>query len=301
MPADAQPCPWCGAPLPPPRHMRYHVERCPACGVGVTRPWPTPEQLDAAYGTAYRPTGARFLGPLDRVLRRTRATLARRVDALAPPGPVLDVGAGDGTLLQAVHARGREVLGLERAAAGSDAHPPIVEADIEELPGGWAAIVFWHSLEHMPAPGRWLAAAAERLAPGGLLVVAVPNLASVQAQLFGPRWLALDLPRHLVHLSERALVSRLADLGLEVGRVSHWRGGQVAFGWLDGLVSAAPGHPSLYDALRRPGARLHEQPTTRRWTAVALAILCAPVALLAAVIEVTMRRGGSVHVEARRP
>jgi SAM-dependent methyltransferase len=295
-PDAARTCPWCGAALPPARDGAFHVERCATCSVGVTRPWPTPEQLDAAYGATYRPAAGRFLGPLDRVLRRTRATLARRIDTLAPPGPILDVGAGDGTLIEALHGRGREVLGLERAASGSRMR----EADIEELPGGWAAIVFWHSLEHLPDPARWLAAAAERLEPGGVLVVAVPNLGSLQAQLFGPRWLALDLPRHLVHLPAPALVGRMRALGLQVGRVSHWRGGQVAFGWLDGLVSATPGHPSLYDALRRPGARQHGQPATRRWTAVALGILCAPVALVAAAIEVTMRRGGSVHVEARR-
>jgi hypothetical protein len=46
---------------------------------------------------------------------------------------------------------------------------------------------------------------------------------------------------------------------------------------------------------------MHGQPAGRRWIAVALGIVCAPLALVAAAIEVTIRRGGSVHVEARRP
>ncbi len=78
--------------------------------------------------------------------------------------------------------------------------------------------------------GRALARAAELLQPGGVLVVAVPNSDSLQARVFGDRWFALDLPRHLVHLPAETLVRRLNELGLRRGRVSHLRGGQVVFG-----------------------------------------------------------------------
>ena len=83
----------------------------------------------------------------------------------------------------------------------------------------------------------------------------MPNPASLQARAFGERWLALDLPRHLVHVPAPALLARLRELGLSVERVSYLRGGQVVFGWLHGLVGALPGHPDLYDAIRRPEAR----------------------------------------------
>jgi SAM-dependent methyltransferase len=298
MPADEDRCPWCGTALPPAERGVFHVKHCPTCGVGVTRPRPSADDLAAAYGPAYRPPEGRFLGLADALLRRTRSALARRIDAIAPPGRVLDIGAGDGTLLAALRARGREAVGLERA--GRQAAPDIRDADIEDLDGGWAAIVLWHSLEHLPEPARVLAAAAERLAPGGVLIVAVPNLDSIQARMFGERWLALDLPRHLVHLPAPALVDRLRTLGLDVERVSHWRGGQVAFGWLHGLVAALPGHRDLYDALRLPEARLGSQPPGERRAALALGALCAPVALASAAVEIAVRRGGSVHVEARR-
>jgi len=282
------------------------VKRCPTCGVGVTRPRPSDDELAAAYGTAYRPADGRFVGVTDALLRRTRGALAGRIDAIAPPGRVLDIGAGDGTLLAALRAKGREAVGLERAAseaghAGAAASGDgVMQADVGDLDGGWAAIVLWHSLEHLPDPARVLAAAAERLAPGGVLIVAVPNLDSLQARAFGDRWLALDLPRHLVHLPARKLIERLESLSLHVERVSHWRGGQVAFGWLHGLVAALPGHRDLYDALRLPEARLSSQSPGERRAALALGALCAPVALAGAAVEIAVRHGGSVHVEARR-
>ena len=73
--------------------------------------------------------------------------------------------------------------------------------DLGEIDGRYAAIVFWHSLEHLPNPGEELERAAALLEPGGVLVVAVPNNDSLQAKLFGDRWLALDMPRHLTHIT----------------------------------------------------------------------------------------------------
>jgi hypothetical protein len=237
------------------------------------------------------------MGAGDRLLRRSRGALARRLEQIAPPGPVLDVGAGDGSLLDALRERGRAAVGLERAAA----RPDIREVDILDLDeGGWAAIVFWHSLEHLRDPGRALEHAVGLLADRGVIVVAAPNAASLQARAFGDRWLALDLPRHLVHLPAPALVGRVRELGLRVIRVSHVRGGQVVFGWLHGLVGTVPGTPDLYDAVRRPEARSTELTPAGRASALAAGAALLPVAAAASAAEVALRRGGSVYLEAVR-
>jgi len=230
------------------------------------------------------------------VLRRTRAALAGRLDRILPPGPVLDVGAGDGTLVAAFVRRGREAVGLERHAYG----PHLRSTDIEEMSGTWAAVIFWHSLEHLRRPARALSHTAALVAPGGLLVVAVPNATSLQARAFGDRWLALDLPRHLVHLSPPALLSKIEDLGFRIERVSYLRGGQVTFGWLHGLVGRLPGRPDLYEVIRRSEARSAAQGPARRLYAVVAAAAAAPLALAATAVEVAARSGGTIYVLARR-
>jgi SAM-dependent methyltransferase len=209
---------------------------------------------------------------------------------------VLDVGAGDGALLDALAETGRGSLGLEREAT----RPDVRAGDLASVDGEWAAIVFWHSLEHLPNPGEELERAANMLAPGGILVIAVPNASSVQARVFGDQWLALDLPRHLVHLPAEGLLARLRSMGLRVERVSFWRGGQVVFGWLHGMVAVLPGHPDLYDAIRRPEARRGGLSTGVRVLVLAAGALLTPLAVIAAVAEVAVRRGGTVYVEARR-
>jgi SAM-dependent methyltransferase len=264
--------------------------------VATTDPWPADDVLAAAYGDWYRPQAGRFSGPGDRLLRRTRARLALRVDAHAPPGPVLDVGAGDGTLVAALRARGRDAVGLEREPGDV---PGVVAGEIADVTTPQAAIVLWHALEHLRDPAGALREAAERLEPGGLLLVAVPNAASLQARLFGDRWFALDLPRHLFHFTAGALAARMGELGLRVTAVSHVRGGQIVFGWLHGLVGLLG--VDLYDAIRRPEARSKPLTAPARAAALAVAVLLSPVAIAGAALEVLLRRGGTVMLEAVKP
>jgi SAM-dependent methyltransferase len=289
-------CAWCGAEFDAGSLRLPGRTVCAACGVATTDPWPSEAELDAAYSGWYRPSEGRFAGAGDAVLRRSRGALARRLAAVAPPGPILDVGAGEGALLDALRAHGREGLGLERRAS----RPDIVDTQLRDVDGAFAAVVFWHSLEHLREPADALRDAVRLLVPGGLLVIAAPNAASLQARTFGDRWLALDLPRHLTHLTAQALVSRLREEGLRVERVSHLRGGQVVFGWLHGLVASLPGRLDLYAAIRKPAARSRSMSAPRRIAALTAGAVLLPVAALCAATEALLRRGGSVYVEARR-
>ncbi len=296
-------CPWCGGPtVPAGRRLRG----CRDCGVASTYPVPDAAELDAAYGGAYRPDSGRFSAGADRLLARTRGALAARIDATAPPGPVLDVGSGDGSLLDALAARGREAVGLERAQParpGQAGRADVVAAELADFDarrGEWAGVVMWHSLEHLPDAPAALDHATELLAPGGVLIIAVPNRDSWQARVLGERWLALDLPRHLTHLTAAALLQRLRARGLAIEQVSYWRGGQVLFGWLHGLVVCLPGHPDLYDAIRRPEARAAALSPRRRAGTLAAGVALAPLAALLSVAEVRAGHGGTVFVQARR-
>jgi SAM-dependent methyltransferase len=265
--------------------------------VAITDPWPSDAELAAAYGDWYRPGRARrfsFMG--DALLHRTRGAQAARIDEIAPPGRILDVGAGDGTLVDALRARGREATGLERAPVRED----LVDAAIGDLEPSWAAIVLWHSLEHLRDPGETIDHAARLLAPGGVVVIAVPDTSSLQARAFGDDWLHLDMPRHLVHFSSAALRAGLERRGLRVERTSGIRGGQVVVGWLDGLVGRLPGGLDLYQAIRQPAARSHRLTPLRRGLSIAAGVALLPVAAVLGALEVLARRSGTVYAEARR-
>lgn len=295
----ASECAWCGHRFDGNDEYLPGRSRCARCGVATTSSWPSDEQLGAAYEGWYRPAAGRFFWVGDEALKRTRSALVSRLDKTLPRGPVLDVGAGDGTLIAAFSQHGRQAVGVDPYAAEN--HPSVRAMPFEDITGAWSAVIFWHSLEHLRQPVRSLRHAADLVVPGGVLIVAMPNAASLQARLFGDRWLHLDLPRHLVHICPRALVSELEALGLKVERVSYLRGGQVLFGWLHGLVGLLPGHPDLYDAIRRTEAQQRRQNTAMRLYTLAAAVAALPFAAAGTAIEVAAHSGGTIYVEARRP
>jgi hypothetical protein len=151
-------------------------------------------------------------------------------------------------------------------------------------------------LEHLDDPGAALTRVRGWLRPGGVVLVGVPNLASLQARLGGPRWYHLDLPRHRTHVTVGGVRTLLARRGLPALRTHHVLAEHNPFGLWQSAVSRATPTPSwLYLALKRaaPLRAADALPT----------LLALPLAPVAAVVELgagLARRGGTVAVLARR-
>ena len=239
--------------------------RCEACGAATTDPWPSDADLERAYAR-YRPESGRFSGAGDALLRRTRSRLARRIDRIAPQGRVLDVGAGDGTLLDALAATGRQALGLERDVRRADMR----EAEVTNVDGEWSAIVFWHSLEHLRDP-RCLDRPLLQppLSAGSADRSPCPTPPVSRPRTFGDRWFHLDLPRHLVHLPAQALVERLSHRGLQrprgsaTGEAARRCSAGCTASWA--LYRAGPTCMTPSAGLKRVASRLRPAGALWRW------------------------------------
>ena len=75
-------------------------------------------------------------------------------------------------------------------------------------------IVLWHCLEHLPDPWLVIQKAAKRLAPDGILLIAIPNIESYEFAILKGNWKHLDTPRHLYFYPVRslAMLCRANDL-----------------------------------------------------------------------------------------
>jgi SAM-dependent methyltransferase len=212
-------CAWCDAPLARAVAGVAGAHRCASCG-SRTEAWPSDAELAALL--AQEPGGmtpARRCSAAEALRRRARRRLAERVARIAPPGAVLDVGSGDGTLLDALRAAGRVATGIGRPSTRAD----VRDVEITEVGGRYAAIVFWQSLGRASAPRTALEHAAALLKPDGLLTIAQPTTLALPA--LTERWRGVAAPAQRIRIPQRALVERLRALGLDVTHADRMREG----------------------------------------------------------------------------
>jgi 2-polyprenyl-3-methyl-5-hydroxy-6-metoxy-1,4-benzoquinol methylase len=311
VPAHERPCPACGGELrdwrsvpcsePALGPIRIELRRCASCRSAVSAGAAPPALHEiGAYQSAV-PRLHRLVVPLLRAYDAQR--LALLSGHVAPGGRILDVGAGRGRFVAGAGAAGYAASGIEPSARGvaaarmigADVQPAGVE-QASIVPGSLDAVTLWHVLEHLEEPGAALERIAGWLAPHGVLLVGVPNLASLQARIGGERWYHLDVPRHRLHFTPAGLSALLRAHGFEVVRTEHVLLEHNPFGMWQSLVNRLTRQPSyLYNLLKRNAS----------WRSPDLAITLAaiplaPVAALAELAAGLARRGGTIAVLATR-
>lgn len=301
------PCQICGSPDRVPftrRAARFEVTTCRGCGLGETTPPPPAEELRSLYVGDYAAEHARKFGRfVERGRRAFVRAQARRIARRAGRGGhVLDVGCGDGKLLAALAALGYDCSGTEINPRVHEGLPASIAVRL--VAGGLAEagfasrsfriVVLRHVLEHLPDPLETLREVRRIIAPGGTLIVAVPNLASWQARLTREHWFHLDLPRHLFHFTPSSLGRALARTGFRVERTSHFSLEQNPYGWLQSGLTAAGGRwGTLYDQLR--SAQDHKPEAL----VLALALATMPLCMALGTVESLMGAGGTIETWAR--
>lgn len=269
---------------------RFRIDRCRACGHGLTGP--VPGDLAPYYPGDYY--GGRH-GLTARLCFRRRIRWLSR--SRPEPGRVLDVGAGDGSFLLAAKRAGWEVCGIERNPQPlRERGIPVFESLAEAGgAGSFDTVTLWHSLEHFVDPGRTLAEARAALAPDGRLLVAVPRASSLQARIFGRNWMHLDVPRHLHHFTDRSLDALLGACGFRVE--SRWRCEfeYDLMGWVQGIGNALLPTRNLFFQMAA-GKRPAFAPAWERGAALFAGAVSAAACLPVTILERLANRGGTLAV-----
>jgi SAM-dependent methyltransferase len=225
-----------------------------------------------------------------------------RLALLGPPrGTLLDIGAGRGRFVASARAAGWSATGIEPSARGVQAARSaygvaLERASLADASGHYDAVSLWHVLEHLDDPDAAIAHIASLLRPGGLLLVGVPNLASVQARIGRDRWFHLDLERHRTHFTPAGLRALLERCGFVVEREQHTLLEHNPYGLWQSLANRVTSTPSwCFNALKR------NAPLWHRDALVTLALLpLAPLCLAAEALFGYAGRGGTIAVVARR-
>jgi SAM-dependent methyltransferase len=143
-------------------------------------------------------------------------------------GRLLDVGCATGRFLHRMQIVGWQVAGIEldpiAAATARTVTPEVFVGDPVDAAfadGSFDVVTSFHVVEHLTRPIDALARMIRWLAPGGVLIVEVPNAGGAGGRLFGRYWSGLDFPRHLVHFTPVTMAAMVDRAGGRVTAASH--------------------------------------------------------------------------------
>ena len=217
-------CPLCGAGSIDVLHectdflvsgKKFPVCICTSCTFVFSTNYPDEQESAAYYQSeeyiSHSDTGVGLMNKVYHIARKfmlsTKLRMLRKVSGLKS-ADVLDIGSGTGYFPMYLKKKGWECQGIEIsrearefAQSKNDLFLQAPEAINDFKTGSMDIITMWHTLEHFYNPREYLDFAYRILKKEGLLVIAVPNHLSYDAEKYKDSWAAWDVPRHLWHFN----------------------------------------------------------------------------------------------------
>lgn len=203
----------------------FDISICKACGFRFTNARPEAERLGAYYKSeeyiSHSNAKKGLVNGLYQFVRQL--TLKQKYQQIATyqkGGKLLDIGCATGEFLNFSRSMGFEVCGVEpdadaRGFAQKTYNLEVNEEDFLDKAedASFDVITMWHVLEHVPNLNERIKQLMRLLKPGGLCVIALPNVNSYDARIYGEYWAALDVPRHLYHFGQKDILNLMEKHG----------------------------------------------------------------------------------------
>ncbi len=208
----------------------FPVSTCTICGFSFTQDHPGEDVIGSYYESdeyiSHTDTSSGLVNKIYKTVRSMmlskKRDLVKKMTGLET-GSLLDIGSGTGHFLAEMQKAKWRVKGIEineKAMAvssvkfGLEIIPPEAKSSLGNA--SFDCITLWHVLEHFSDLHNYIAEINRLLKPGGICIIAVPNIDSYDAQHFGQYWAAFDVPRHLWHFNPDTFGFLFESRGLKI-------------------------------------------------------------------------------------
>ena len=206
--------------------VHYRIVQCKRCGLVRSNPVIDQEALTKLYLQSAL-TYAKDIPNL----RRTYGMYLRRLEKYkTQKKSFLEIGCGNGFLLEEALSQGyKNVLGVEPSeSAAEQANPALKNLIYNDImrPGLLSqrvdTIGMFQVFDHVPNPNEFLAACAEALLPGGLILCFNHNIEAVSARILGEKSPIIDI-EHTFLYSPKTIQKLFQKNGFKVLEVGSAR------------------------------------------------------------------------------
>ncbi|MEQ8239537.1 MAG: class I SAM-dependent methyltransferase [Cyclobacteriaceae bacterium] len=204
----------------------FALVKCGKCQLVFTNPRPTKEQIGKYYNSpdyiSHSNTANTPINLIYKLVRGyTTTNKYRLIKKYIKQGRLLDFGCGTGHFLSATpstyttfgYDQDSDALNIAQSVSGATILNSISSIQKEE---SFDIITAWHVIEHIHELKETIRLLRKKLSKDGFMFIAVPNIASYDAKIYGSNWAAYDVPRHLYHFNQSSFVFLLKKLKLQL-------------------------------------------------------------------------------------
>jgi 2-polyprenyl-3-methyl-5-hydroxy-6-metoxy-1,4-benzoquinol methylase len=207
----------------------FVIWQCQSCTLRFTQDVPDESSIGPYYQSqdyiSHSNTSKGLLNKLYQAVRKF--TLGQKsglvISHTTNHGRILDIGAGIGAFLNEMKGKGWDIEGIEPDYGARQQAKNLFAIDLKPTPelqhiphDSFDAITLWHVLEHVESLQDYVALLKQLLKKNGKIFIAVPNYSSLDADLYGNRWAAYDVPRHLYHFTPRSIEVLVQKHGMKI-------------------------------------------------------------------------------------
>jgi 2-polyprenyl-3-methyl-5-hydroxy-6-metoxy-1,4-benzoquinol methylase len=208
---------------------QFSINECKNCSLRITSPMPNETKILKYYDSdSYISHSDEPRTLIDKTYKLVQTLTLRSKKRFVNKwssvklGSILDIGCGTGDFLNKMKLSGWKVDGVElessaREKAQSRINKNIMTPkDFLNSKNQFDVITMWHSLEHLHNLSDYIEKIRGSFNNNGILIIAVPNYNSFDAEYYKSNWAAYDAPRHLYHFSFKAMQTLVEKSNLSI-------------------------------------------------------------------------------------